>query len=553
MNDNNPVDVCIIGSGAGGGPIAKTLSHAGFKVVLFEKGPHYTRADFSRDEIGYKRRGKLTPAVEDQPHMYRQSNMAAYRKTSSIWNPNCVGGGTIHMSGHFHPVRQEDLKFASMIGAPSGSSVVDWPITYDELAPYYQRVDKEIGVSGSKTMKNILPFVDTHPLGNYLDEVCRTINVNCQQSLRAILSKPYQNRSQCAYCASCGGFGCQSGAKGSTMESVIPQAMSSGQCDLRMDCMVRSIEVNKNGLVNKVIYYDAAGNLKEQKCRLAIVACGAVESARLLLNSTSSQFPNGLANSSGQVGKNLTFSTTSIGAASFKGSTFRQKIAGFDEKMNFLSRTIDQFSLPLPTDNRKDIPKGGIVDLLFDSAGMPIEIAVRQAWFSAKNGEPVWGEKLKKYLKDYWREWRTVRVEVFSDYLPNPNTYVELHPTVKDKWGIPVASVTAEHHPLDMKMSTYVLDKAMDVMKAAKADKVKTFKPGQTTFRLQHGTCRFGNNKSESVLNRYCQSHDVKNLFVTDGSFMPTSTSAPSTYTIMANSFRVADYIIEQAKKRNLS
>jgi choline dehydrogenase-like flavoprotein len=118
--------------------------------------------------------------------------------------------------------------------------------------------------------------------------------------------------------------------------------------------------------------------------------------------------------------------------------------------------------------------------------------------------------------------------------------------------GIPVAAVTAEHHPLDKKMSAYVLDKAMAVMSEAKADRVRTYGAGHTTFRLQHGTCRFGNDKANSVLNRFCQSHDVKNLFVVDGSFMPTSTGAPSTYTIMANSFRVADHIVEQTKKQNL-
>ena len=550
MSDNSPVDFCIVGSGAGGGPVAKTLSLAGFKVVLFEKGPHLKRTDFSRDEIGYNSRRKLQPTIDKQPHMLRASLKKSHKKTAAIWNPNCVGGGTVHMSGHFHRARPEDLQFATKLGKPEGSSVVDWPIKYEELVPYYERVDREIGVSGANVMKDELPFVETHPLGAYLDEVCQKNNISCQQSLRAVLSRPYQDRAACLYCPGCGGFGCQTGAKGSTMESVIPAAIASGNCELRTGCMVRSIEVNKKGNVDRLVYYDAEGKLYEQKCRVVVVSCGAVESARLLLNSKSSLFPQGLANGSGQVGKNLTFSTTAIGTATFEGSAFRSVVSGFDEKMSFLSRTIDHFCLPKANTGSTSIPKGGVVDLLFEAPGTPIEAAVRHALFSADG--PVWGEGLKQHLQQFWRERRTVRVEAFCDYLPNPNSYVELDPKIKDQWGIPVAAVTAQHHPLDKEMSTYVLDKAMDVMSMAKANAIRKYRPGETTFRLQHGTCRFGNNPSTSVLNRYCQSHEVTNLFVVDGSFMPTSTGAPSTYTIMANSFRVADYIIDQAKKLNL-
>jgi choline dehydrogenase-like flavoprotein len=276
---------------------------------------------------------------------------------------------------------------------------------------------------------------------------------------------------------------------------------------------------------------------------VVVLAASAIESARLLLLSADGRNPDGLANGSGLVGRNLTFSTFGKGTGIFD----RQKLVGhlgpkfFD--LPFLLRSFqdDYWNERLP------LPKGGTHNFLLHHPN-PINAAVRLAMDSKWN---LWGKALKARMNHYFHQEFWIEFEVFGEFLPTPGCMLDLDPDHKDLWGLPVARITMDHHQVADDVNRLMTRKGLDILEAIKprAEKVYPWAWANTTYHLQHGTCRFGDDPGRSVLDRDCQSHEVKNLYVTDGSFMPTSGGVPATPTIMANALRVADRIAERFRK----
>ncbi len=544
------VDVVVVGSGAGGAPMALQLGRAGFKVVLLEKGPRYTEADFTHDEIAISRRNFFMPLPWDEPHLWRVGQTGKFSRTNHAWTANCVGGGTVHMSGFFYRLKPVDFRLKSMLGAPPGSTVVDWPIRYEDLLPYYEQVEEEIGVSGVVTdhpwaeprrKPYPLPPLDEHPIAKEIDRAGRKIGVHPYPTARAIASRPYRGRAGCAYCPLCGSYGCEVGAKSSTHSTLIPLALATGNVELRPRCMARTVEVSSDGRARSVVYLDESGVLQEQPARIVVVSCTAVESARLLLNSRSARWPKGLANDSGLVGKNLSFSGFGRSRASFRISKRKQSWPWLDDPAPFVQRSLsDHYVLPAST--KLGSRKGGAIGFLWEHPA-----PISQAIVLAQGGRGAFGKELKERFRVF-RDSKVLQFETYAEWLPTAGTYVTVDDSVLDRYGLPVAAITIDRHPADLPVTRYLIDRGEELLRAMEPDAVwRVTEAGETTI-LQHGTCRFGNDPASSVLDRDCRAHTVPNLYVVDGSFMPTSGGNPNTLTIMANAYRVADRLVQRVK-----
>jgi choline dehydrogenase-like flavoprotein len=428
--------------------------------------------------------------------------------------------------------------------------VVDWPISYQDLLPYYEQVEEEIGVSGVVTnhpwaeprrKPYPLPPLNEHPIAKEIDRAGKKIGVHPYPTARAILSKPYRQRAGCIYCPFCGSYGCETGAKSSTHASLIPMALATGKVELRPRCMARSVEVSSDGRAKSVVYLDETGQLQEQLARIVVVSCTAVESARLLLNSRSARWPNGLANDSGLVGKNLTFSGFGRSRASFRISKRKESWPWLDDPSPFVQRSLSDHYV-LPASAKLGSRKGGAIGFLWEHPS-PIGAGI----VLAEGGKGVFGKELKDRFRVF-RDSKILQFETYGEWLPTLGTRVTVEDKVLDRYGFPVAAITIDRHPADLAVTRYLIDRGEEVLKAMEPDAVwRVTEAGETTI-LQHGTCRFGTDPATSVLDRDCRAHTVPNLYVVDGSFMPTSGGNPNTLTIMANAYRVADRLVERVK-----
>ncbi len=545
------IDVLVIGSGAGGGPLALRLAQGGLEVLVLEKGPRYSMEEYRHDELQAVAEGRdpFIPGLADDPHVVidNDAHEPAPKRSALGWIASCVGGGTEHMGGtllRFHP---DDFRMRSRFGG--FEALADWPYGYDDLEPFYTLAEQEIGISGvadnvfegHRSLGYPMPPLRTHPLGSWLDGACRTIGLRPFTTPRAINSQLYGGRPACAYCALCAGFGCPTGARGSVGGALLPRAEATGRCTVRAGAMVREITLSARGRATGCVFIDSHGVERRVRARVVCICCSAVESARLLLLSRSPAFPDGLANGSGAVGRNLQFHVRSNGAATFHHARHPEK--SLDDPNPFLLRSLmDFYFLPAGV---SPLAKGGVHRFDMERT-QPIAAAHRTALHGPEG--IMWGAALQRRLRQQFLEEREVTFEVFQDYIPGAHTWMELDPDVVDRWGVPVARIhlsVPDHHRL---AGEWLVQRGLEVLDAMGADSVRPVAAGVTTRVMTHGTCRAGNEPRTSVLDGFCRAHEVPNLFVVDGSFMPTSGGSPSTLSILANSFRTADYISDRAR-----
>jgi choline dehydrogenase-like flavoprotein len=538
-------DVVVVGSGAGGAPVAHVLAQAGARVLVIDKGPRYAVQDFLHDEIAVCRRDFWVPPVEDDPHVIVRADGAPTRSTAG-WIAQCVGGGTVHMSGFFFRLHPDDLRMSQAYGPLEGSTAIDWPFGYEALAPWYDRVEREVGVSGDVSRNPFepprsgpfpyLPVV-THPFAAHVDRQGEAMGLHPFPVPRAIITQGEPGRGACVYCSLCGSYGCEVHAKSSTLASLIPKAEATGRCTVKAGCMVRRVLMRQDGRARGVEYVDPAGKLETVEADVVVVAATAIESARLLLLSASRGHPNGLGNAHGQVGRNLCLSTLGQVTGFLEYARFPPDVQEvLRNNAPFLGRAVqDHYRAP-----GVGFGKGGTYHLLWAHPN-PIHAA---EGLIRDGGRLVFGEALNRRLARRFREGREVEVECFSEWLPTEGTHVTLDPEVTDRFGLPAARITVgPRHPSDGAASQHLVTQAQAFLQGLGAVDLATPAVGGETWVLQHGTCRMGADPRSSVTTPAGNLHEVENVYVTCGGSLPSSGAVPTTFTILANAYRIADGI----------
>lgn len=539
------VDFVVIGAGAAGSIMAKELSTAGFRVVVLEQGPYLRARDFPHDELKIRDTPLLVNDHQLQPNTYRRTEQEKAVRAETVSYGRCVGGGTVHYTGSAWRFREIDFVERSRLGPLSGTGFSDWPITYAELEPYYTKVEWEIGVSGlggsspgdsPRSKPYPVPPLPIKSAGVLFERAAKKLGWHPVPVPTAILSKPHNGRQACVHCGFCEWFGCENGSKSSTLVSVVPLAEKTGRCEIRPNSYVREISTDNNGRATGVVYFDAARKEVFQKAKVVVLCANGTETPRLLLLSKSNRFPNGLANSSGLVGKYLMF-----GGGTSAHGIFEEPLNEF--KSVQATRGIEDF---YDTDLKRGFYGGGRMDGRWGFMG-PISYGLG----GLPPDAPRWGAGFKKACKEYFN--RTMTVQAFSTCLPLESNNITLDPEVKDAWGLPVMRVTYREHPDDMKTKQFFLERALEVLDAAGASK-KWGGPVRESRTGGHlmGTCRMGNDPKTSVVDKFNRAHDVPNLFIVDGSSFVSSGRNHPTCTIEALAYRAADNLIRTAKSGSI-
>src|SRR5437764_4578094 len=321
------VDFVIIGSGASGGVLAKELSTNGFRVVVLEQGPYLTEADFTHNEVEVLKRNQLTNHPDLQSTTFRKAPQEKAKRQRGLLYGRMVAGSGVHFTANYWRFHEIDFVERSKVGPIPGTGFSDWPITYAELEPYYTKVEWEIGVSGlagsspfdpPRSKPYPMPPLPVKSGGVIFERAARKLGWHPFPAPMAILSQARPGRSACVQCGFCESFGCEVGAKSSTLATVIRMAETTGRCEIRPNCYVHRIETNANGRVIGTAYFDDKRVAHSQKAKAVVVSANGAETPRLLLLSASKQFPDGLAKSSGLVAKYLMLSSGPSAMAVFE-------------------------------------------------------------------------------------------------------------------------------------------------------------------------------------------------------------------------------------------
>jgi choline dehydrogenase-like flavoprotein len=537
--ERDEVDFVIVGSGAAGGVLAKELSTAGFDVVVMEQGPWEQPAQFTHDELVVERElAMLNRAFEPHQTFRRSASEPTAPVGRGILYRRGVGGSSVHFAANYWRFRPSDFKERSLLGPISGTGFADWPITYEELEPYYAKVDWEVGVSGApgvgdppRSRPYPMPPLPNKSSGVLLEHAATKLGLHAQVAPMAIASRVYDGRSACGACGHCAYYGCEFGAKSSSLVTMIPKAVATGRCEVRTDATVFRVETNARGRATGVAYWDKDGRERRRSARAVILAANGAETARLLLLSTSPQFPHGLANSSGNVGRYIMFN-----GFAFTNGRFEHPLNEY--KGPVATRVVMDF---YESDPRRGFYGGGGIDARFPYG--PIAFAVN----GLPEDIPTWGVDYARSLRDYYTH--TMRLMSHLTSLPVATNTVTVDPDHRDRWGRPGFCLTYTDYPDDMQAKRWFQQRTQDMMEAAGATRVWN-PPVQPVDGGVHllGTARMGNDPRTSVVDRYHRAHDVPNLFICDGSSFVTSGRGQPTMTIQALAFRAAEHITRFAR-----
>ena len=548
-----PVDFVVIGAGAAGGVVAKELSTAGFQVVVLEQGPYLRAEDFEHDELKKKRiwsppyigQDVLTNDHSLQPNTFRKTAQDKAVLAPAVQYGRCVGGGSVHFTANYWRFHEIDFIERSRWGPIEGTGFADWPITYGDLEPYYTKAEWDLGISGlagaspfdpPRSKPYPLPPLPVKSSGVLMDRGARKLGWHSFPAPLAILSQPYRGREACHHCGVCIFFGCEWGAKSSTLASVIPMAEETGRCEVRTGCYVRKISTDKGGRVDGAVYFDSQRQEQFQKAKAVVLCANGAETPRLLLLSKSNLFPDGLANSNGLVGKYLMFDCDSGANGIFEHPLNEYKSV-------VVTRVIHDF---YDSDPKRGFYGGGGMDARLEA--YPVEYGL----FSMPPGTPKWGAGFKRSLQENYN--RQLMILTHLTTLPLESNTITLDPEVKDAWGLPAMRVTYKNHPDDLKNMAFFSDRALELLDAAGAQKKWAIEPQESTASVHlMGTCRMGNDPKASVVDKYHRAHDVPNLFIVDGSSFVTSGRNQPTCTIQALAYRASDYIARQARSGSLT
>ena len=562
-------DVVIVGVGAAGGILAAELGKAGMKVIGLERGPRLATADFSAlDELRYFQRQDLRPNAKRQPVTWRPNANGRAIPLPILNYGNQAGGGTVHygaLSWRFHEddfrPRSRTIERYGASAIPKDSSLIDWPLTYADLEPFYDRAEYELGVSGKagnvqgRKIEGGNPFEAPrrreYPLPPLLADQsgvifaagARKLGYHPFSSPRAILSQPYQGRPGCSYCGFCQAFGCHIGAKSSILVTKLPEADATGNFKLLTGTMCYRVKSDNNGRVTGVSYWGSDGSDNTIEAELVILAPFIYDNTRLLLLSKTAKFPNGLANSSGQVGKHL---MAHIGARVF--AAFDDRFVNIYMGPNAQKHSVDDFNADNFDHSGVGFIRGAQISITpADLEGGPIGAAMSM---NPPPGVPRWGAAYRDFLSKYFARYAAIIAQ--TDNLPYADQTIDLDPNVRDQWGLPAPRLTYNwRRPNELARVEFMLGKLEELGRAMGATRVWRSPLGTGSPGAHHeGGTRMGSDPNTSVVNRYGQSWDIPNLFIIGSSTYPSMSGFNPTLTIQALAYMGADAIVNRYKNK---
>ncbi|HWV23472.1 MAG TPA: GMC family oxidoreductase [Thermomicrobiales bacterium] len=554
------VDVLMIGIGAAGGVASYVLTKAGISVVALEAGPRNDEAIFLShyDELdGYPFHNPFADVKGNKEiPTWRPDAKSPVQAPPAppIVMDNQVGGTSVHWSAQSWRYREDDFKIRSTTidkygetALPEGSAVVDWPITYDDLEPYYEQVENLIGISGQggsnpfeSPRKNDYPMPPLRRSGvtELADTAMANVGFHPFPQPASVLSQDYNGRSACSFCGYCTGHGCWNDAKGSTLVTAIPEAEKTGKLEIRTNSRVTKILSNDKGQVTGVTYLDDKGQEQEQPAGVVILSTYVYENSRLLLVSTSDYYKNGLGNNAGNVGKYYMAHSYGGPSGYIPGKNF-----------NLLSGTVSQATAmdDMNGDNFDHTDLGfirGAISFVGPSESTPI----------AQSGKlppnvPAWGSEYKKFIHDGANSVSAVFTQL--EVLPYEGNFLDLDPTAKDEIGMPIVRVTFSLGENEQKANTYINKQLEPVLKEMGATQIWSPQEPATIPINSHayGGTRMGDDPSMSVVDMHGISHEASNLMILGGSNWCSTTGYNPTETIEAHAWFAADYLAKNLDK----
>ncbi|HEX8235811.1 MAG TPA: GMC family oxidoreductase [Abditibacteriaceae bacterium] len=538
-------DVIIVGAGAGGGIVAGVLAEAGHHVLLLERGPHLRFNDVPRDHLRSQRLSlyghNAGPHIDGNPRVVVNAagREAVVRPHEGGYHNNaaCVGGGTRVYGAQAWRFMPQDFRMATLYGVPDGSSLADWPLSYEDLAPYYTRAEWEIGVAGDSDAIQVqapgttpypMPPVPPDSKTRVLERGATALGWKTFPIPLLINTVPRGERDSCVQCKYCVGFACPTNAKNGTQNTMIPRAAATGNCDIVSQAMTERIETDTQGNAIGVSYFAQENGQTMHhtaRARVVVASAGAIESARLLLNSRSPHHPQGLGNTHDMVGRNLQ-------GHYYPGASGICEETVFDGVGPGVTIATNQFN----HGNAGVIGGGMLAD---DFIKPPIDF-----WFTSLPPDmPRWGLQSKQWMRDNFT--RVLHIKGPVQEIPCPDGRVQVDDTVRDRWGIPVARLSGATHSATVDTAEFMRERAEQWLRACGCTKVWSHRRGLSLSGGQHqaGTCRMGRDAKDSVTDFYGRVHGHDNLFVVDGSLHVTNGGFNPVLTIMALAFRSAEHI----------
>lgn len=533
-------DAIVIGAGAGGGVMAGVLAEAGKKVLLIERGRHLSFDEVGRDHLRNQRLSQYGhnagPDIDGNPRTGADNQVIRPHEAGYQNNAATVGSGTRVYAGQAWRFMPQDFKMATIYGVPEGSSLADWCISYEDIEPYYEKIEWEIGVFGDcQTMTHLPPYQKDYPMpplampkkSQVLKRGLDNLGWDTVMMPRLINSVPYNDRPACIRCQHCVGFACPVDAKNGTQNTMITRAVDSGNCTLLTETIVSRLHTTDSGQVKGVTIIGEDGKSLDITAEIVVLSCGAIETARLLLNSKTTQEPNGIGNKHDQVGRHLQGHYYPGGYGLFEGDIW-----------DGLGPGATIATCEFNHDNDGIIGGGMLTDedimlpIIFWKTALPPDL-------------PKWGQANKQFMRDNYTKVVNVRGPVQE--IPHPDGRITINPHLKDKYGIPVAHLSGTTHPETVRTAKFMKSKAYEWMESAGVVKMWGHEPQLRLSGGQHqaGTCRMGDDPTKAVVDKWCKVHGHDNLFIADGSVHVTNGGFNPVLTIMALSWRTAENILE--------